>query len=467
MNRSGPRARRAFPVSCLVLAALGTVTVPALRAQGIQRDAAIISEAVSSRVDAYIYKVGTRSKLEFRGTTLAARAFGTAKVSAETTRTNVDAEFEKLPQPGELGPYTVYVLWAITPEGRASSLGVLALSGSGKADIEVGTPLNGFAMILTAEPHFLVSVPSTQVVMRNVAVEFNGRTQPVTTLADRADYANLTKLAPATKRPIQVDQASYAVAIAAAAGAERLASGPFATATAALAAADTAWRAKKSAERKRAPELGRVAVQAGEDARVAAVRRAEEIKGEEAQKQAAESQRNAERAAALALSEAARAREAEGSAAKARAELLARMNQVLPTRDTPRGLVAEIGGVLFATAKATLASRRARAWRASRACCRRTRTEAEDRRTHRQHRQRGDQPQAVERSGAVGARLPRRPGCAGHRHRRRGPRPRRPGRRQRHGGRPRAQPARRGDRLGRGDHAQALSGPVSDCAGSR
>jgi outer membrane protein OmpA-like peptidoglycan-associated protein len=185
-------------------------------------------------------------------------------------------------------------------------------------------------------------------------VEFTGRTQPVTTLADRADYATLTKLAPATKRPIEVDQATYAVAIAAAAGAEQLASGPFATATAALAAAETAWRAKKSAERKRAPELGRVAVQAGEDARVAAVRRAEEIRQEEAQKQAAESQRNAERAAALALAETARAREAEGSAAKARAELLARMNQVLPTRDTPRGLVAEIGGVLFATAKATL-----------------------------------------------------------------------------------------------------------------
>ncbi len=341
----------------LAVASLLAVTaswIPAAGAQGIQRDAAIISEAVSSRVDAYIYKVGTRSKLEFRGTTLAARAFGTAKVSAETNRTDVDAQFEKLPQPGELGPYTVYVLWAITPEGRASSLGVLELSSSGKADIEVGTPLNGFAMILTAEPHFLVSVPSTQVVMRNVAVEFTGRTQPVTTLADRADYATLTKLASATKRPIEVDQATYAVAIAAAAGAEQLASGPFATATAALAAADTAWRAKKSAERKRAPELGRVAVQAGEDARVAAVRRAEEIKREEAQKQAAESQRNAERAAALALAESARAREAEGSAAKARAELLARMNQVLPTRDTPRGLVAEIGGVLFATAKATL-----------------------------------------------------------------------------------------------------------------
>ncbi len=346
------RARALSAMSgVLVLLSLAPQVAPA---QDIQRDAAIISEAVSSRVDAYIYKVGSRSKLEFRGTTLAARAFGTAKVSAETNRTSIDAKFEKLPQPGELGPYTVHVLWAITPEGRASSLGVLDLSSSGKADLKVGTPLNGFAMILTAEPHFLVSVPSTQVVMRNVAVEFTGRTQPVTTLADRADYANLTKLAPASKRPIQVDQATYAVAIAEVSGAEKLASGPFATASAALAAADTAWRSKKSAERKRAPELGRVAVQAGEDARVAAMRRAEEIRREEAQARAAEAARNAERAAALASSEAARAREAEGSAARARAELLARMNQVLPTRDTPRGLVAEIGGVLFATGKALL-----------------------------------------------------------------------------------------------------------------
>ena len=310
MIRPGSGAQRAprFAFAALVVSApfvaapfAAALLSPAATAQGIQRDAAIISEAVSSRVDAYLYKANTRSKLEFRGTTLAARAFGTARVSAESTRTLVDAQFEKLPQPAEFGPYTVYVLWAITPEGRASSLGVLDLSSSGKADLEVGTPLNGFAMIVTAEPHFQVSVPSTQVVLRNVAVEFTGRTQPVTTLTDRADYAALTRLAPASKRPIQVDQATYAVAIAEASGAERLASGPFATARAALAAADTAWRSKKSAERKRAPELGRVAVQAGEDARVAAMRRAEEIKKEEAQAQAAEAVKNAERAAAHAV----------------------------------------------------------------------------------------------------------------------------------------------------------------------
>ena len=355
-------ARRCLPLSLsLGLVTAAALASPSASAQGIQRDAAIISEQVASSVDAYLYKAGTRSRLEFRGTTLAARAIGTAKVSAESNRTDVEADFKALPQPGSLGPYTVYVLWAITPEGRASALGVLELSKSGKAEIEAGTPLNGFAMIVTAEPHALVSVPSTQVVLRNVAVEFTGRTQPVTTLADRADYSNLVKLAPASKRPVEVEQAIYAVAIAEAADAANLAPGPLGTAKAALAVADGAWRAKSSGERKRAPELGRVAVQAGEDARVAAVRRAEELKreaarrdAEAAQKLAEENARNAERARAQAAAEAERAKNVEAESARVRAELLARMNQVLPTRDTPRGLVAEIGGVLFATAKATL-----------------------------------------------------------------------------------------------------------------
>ncbi|MGC4028037.1 MAG: OmpA family protein [Steroidobacteraceae bacterium] len=370
MSRSNPR-QAGLPVSTICLAVLGAAfTATAAYSQGIERDAAIISEQISNRVDAYIYKAGTRSKLEFRGTTLAGRAVGTARVVTEATRTSIEADFRDLPQPGTLGPYTVYMLWAITPEGRGNALGVLQLSRSGKAKIETVTPLNGFAMIVTAEPHFLVSVPSMQVVMRNIAVEFEGRTQPVTTLADRADYSGLAKLAPASKRPVQVEQATYAVEIAEAAGAATLAPGPLATAKQALDAADAAWRAKSSAERRRAPELGRVAMQAGEDARIAAVRRAEELKREAAQKDAEESQRraeearrlaeenarNAERAAALAATEAERAKNAEGAAARARAELLQRMNQVLPTRDTPRGLVAEIGGVQFATARATLES---------------------------------------------------------------------------------------------------------------
>jgi hypothetical protein len=36
-----------------------------------------------------------------------------------------------------------------------------------------------------------------------------------------------------------------------------------------------------------------------------------------------------------------------------RADLVARLNRVLPTHDTERGIVAEIAGVHFATGKAT------------------------------------------------------------------------------------------------------------------
>ncbi|MGQ0428725.1 MAG: OmpA family protein, partial [Gammaproteobacteria bacterium] len=48
------------------------------------------------------------------------------------------------------------------------------------------------------------------------------------------------------------------------------------------------------------------------------------------------------------------ARAAAAEAARARAEFTARLNRALPTRETDRGLVAEISGVLFATGAATL-----------------------------------------------------------------------------------------------------------------
>ncbi len=68
------------------------------------------------------------------------------------------------------------------------------------------------------------------------------------------------------------------------------------------------------------------------------------------------------RQAAIALEEAvpqdrrpaAAAKAAAEEAAKARADFTARLNRALPTRETDRGIVAEIAGVLFATGAATL-----------------------------------------------------------------------------------------------------------------
>jgi hypothetical protein len=43
---------------------------------------------------------------------------------------------EKLPEPSTLGPYTVYVLWALTPDGRAVNQGVIAGSEGGKGSMD-------------------------------------------------------------------------------------------------------------------------------------------------------------------------------------------------------------------------------------------------------------------------------------------------------------------------------------------
>jgi outer membrane protein OmpA-like peptidoglycan-associated protein len=95
------------------------------------------------------------------------------------------------------------------------------------------------------------------------------------------------------------------------------------------------------------PSLAREAVTAGEDARRAA------MVGKAAADETAKSQAAAA-AAGAAAAKAATAEQAAKSAAAARADLVRRLNSVLPTRETDRGLVSEIGGVQFATGTADL-----------------------------------------------------------------------------------------------------------------
>src|SRR5689334_1870295 len=69
----------------------------------------------------------------------------------------------------QYGPeYLTYVLWAITPEGRAKNLGEVVLNDGGGSKLDVTTDLQAFALIVTAEPYFGVTQPSDVVVMENV-----------------------------------------------------------------------------------------------------------------------------------------------------------------------------------------------------------------------------------------------------------------------------------------------------------
>jgi outer membrane protein OmpA-like peptidoglycan-associated protein len=154
-----------------------------------------------------------------------------------------------------------------------------------------------------------------------------------------------------------------------------------------LDAARAAWGSRGGRDRKTAPGIAREAVVAGEDARRAALvarvdadaraereaaaaaerERAEAAAAAERQRMEAAAAADRERAAAAAaeaalasqaaVERAARlaADEADARAtARARADLLNRLSAVLPTRETERGLVSEIGGVQFATGTANL-----------------------------------------------------------------------------------------------------------------
>src|SRR5262245_53924723 len=62
------------------------------------------------------------TKLHLVGTPLLAGARGTATVSGEKGYMRVDARFDKLQPPTRFGrEYLTYVLWAVTPEGRAKN----------------------------------------------------------------------------------------------------------------------------------------------------------------------------------------------------------------------------------------------------------------------------------------------------------------------------------------------------------
>jgi outer membrane protein OmpA-like peptidoglycan-associated protein len=350
---------------------------------------------ISRSVPAVNYQTNSSTRLDFKGTPLLPFALGDAKVENKKGLGSVDASFSRMSSPTQLGPeFLTYVLWAITPEGRASNLGEVQLKGD-KGKLSVTTRLPNFAMIVTAEPYFAVSSPSEMVVLQNVPRDdTKGGTTPVTaSLLGRSTYhqAQLEPFSMDAKVPLAVYEARNAIRIAKADGAEKYAPDAWAKASQTAAQMED-YLARKQKD----PTItaARNAAQQAEDARSVAVKQAgaEKIEAEKraqaeklaqqqeqaAQREAdlkaqqeAEAKRGAESAALAAQEAQAREQaeaaqkkaqqEAEKSAAVAaqaeqeqqqlRAQLLAQLNSVLQTVDTPRGLVVTMADILFASGK--------------------------------------------------------------------------------------------------------------------
>src|SRR5687767_8810731 len=224
------------------------------------------------------------TKVDFAGTALLPQAKGNATVSGEKGYIKIDARFDKLEAPSRFGrEYLTYVLWAITPEGRATNLGEIQVDDD-DARVRVTTELQAFGMIVTAEPYFAVTQPSDVVIIENVVRnDTRGSSEAIQAkheLLKRGSYLmnqdiarlNIKPLEPGA--PLDLAQARMAVELARVAGADRFAMETYNKAAGLLATAEAARTARRGANAIMMP--ARQAAQTAEDARIVALQKQEE-----------------------------------------------------------------------------------------------------------------------------------------------------------------------------------------------
>jgi outer membrane protein OmpA-like peptidoglycan-associated protein len=290
---------------------------------------AIAQQDVERKTVAITYPLDETVTVKFRGTTLLPRLKGEAKVKRAGRRgTRVELSVEDLPRASELGGiYTTYILWAISPDGHVDNLGEIKRGGSVFVDskIDVTTPLQTFALIMTAEPHFLMKVPSRMVVMENLPPQKpNGsqvETVDVRYIGNSSDYfrtARVPEIADADYRqtPVSLLGARQAISLAKYAGATQDAPNELQTAEDHLQAAEKAWRLNQSVAE--VDLEARKATSAGQHAEeVAAARKAARINREEIRRRD-EAVRTAEETADASQREVARLRAALDKETRAR-----------------------------------------------------------------------------------------------------------------------------------------------------
>jgi outer membrane protein OmpA-like peptidoglycan-associated protein len=276
----------------------------------------------------YNHRSGS-TKIDFRGTALMPQARGEAKVESKQGVIKVNAEMQKLDPATKFGSeYLTYVMWAITPEGRATNVGEVLLNG-GNSKLDATTELQSFGLIITAEPYFAVTQPSDVVVMENfVRHDTTGTIEEVDAkyeLLSRGQYTlnvNPAEIKPVRldgKVPLELYEARNAVQIARWTGASQYAAETFQKAMIGLENAEGYLKGK--AGRKPIGTVAREAVQMAEDARIITIKKMEDERLANERQAGVDREARAETGRAAAQSETERvAREAERARVAAQTE---------------------------------------------------------------------------------------------------------------------------------------------------
>jgi outer membrane protein OmpA-like peptidoglycan-associated protein len=350
--------------------------------------------------------------VDLLGTTLMPSAEGKAKVRSKRGTMEVEADFGNLQTPTTFGgEYLAYVMWAISPEGRAVNLGEVLIGDNDRSKLTATTDLQAFALIVTAEPYYAVRQPSNVVVLENVVREdTKGTSEAVSAkyeLMERGGYLPTGyKFDPVVLNanlPLEFYEARNAMRIAKSEGAESYAADSYQHAVQLMKTADD-YAISPHVEKKSLIAASRDTVQTAEDAREIAVKNIDAQLSAD-QRQAlldatAKAQAEADSANQMNAQAQSNAANAEASAAKAQADMAAnqtastaavsaaqseadqsrlvaeqalqrehqansdkvamriqlseQLNKILETRDSARGLIVSMSDVLFDTGQYTL-----------------------------------------------------------------------------------------------------------------
>jgi outer membrane protein OmpA-like peptidoglycan-associated protein len=296
----------------VVVCALTSATILAQSGQ-------VPADALTGRaIKAVGYQVGRGdTTVDLKATALGADARGEAKVEARTDVTMVEAKVRDLRPSTQLGTeFLAYVIWAVSPEGRAVNLGEVRPDEDGRAEMKTTTQLQGFSLFVTAEPYPAVRQPSEMVVLENdVRKNTKGKLFIVDDykLMKRSQYQKMSNPLALSldlkQAPLEMYHARNAVEIAKSRGAPKYAPEIFSKAQGGLELAENALA--KKADRREIISLAKQATQASEDARALTAERVEEER--------IATERAAAAAQAKGAAEAKAA--AEAAAAKQRADL--------------------------------------------------------------------------------------------------------------------------------------------------
>jgi outer membrane protein OmpA-like peptidoglycan-associated protein len=403
------RLKTVLSTLTVMIAIVGSVAIGAYAQNAFQISEVPASALVTKTVTAVGYEVGAGgTKVDMVATDLMPSATGQAdvEIKSKSSTAAIEIDVKGLQAPSSMGAeFLTYVAWTVTPEGRAGNLGEILLNKDGNGKLNATSPAQTFSIIVTAEPYFAVRFPSEMVVMQSQATKkTKGKIFPVSEykLMRRSQYQQLGNplaLTPDLKAaPLQMYEARNAISIAKSHQVPKYAPDIYTKADASLKMAENAlsgkqnWNsvvslsrqtcqfaedarlltlqrqeaerieneklaaaaaAKAAAEAKAATEAAEAKRIADQKAAEAKAKAAAELAAQQAKAKSELEAQQAKAAAEIAAQEAAR-QQAEKEKAELRGKLLEQFNRVLPTTDSPRGLVVNMGDVLFAVAKSNL-----------------------------------------------------------------------------------------------------------------